>query len=314
MAGSILQLSLFALGGCIVGLLVGWSVFSATARRQLRESTSAFRAELKKVTRQRDEIANKYLKSKSRIKQLEDDRRRSNADLESVVAKSRSLARNVRTLLEERDKTKIRVSTIQESFLSLRKKSAALQSEFEKSRAFYKRELTKSFEKRKVLEDDIKQARAEQEAFTRLVETSVLEHGSAENMLIAAQLRLGQLDVLQRNVNKLETENAELRGEITRWKQELEARDKDLSKLEELKLHNRQLVGAVEALENSRKEHEADADRYREQAMQSEQESETLKLKLDDLQKGFSDIEAEQREALEDARSETVIPILRNQG
>ena len=78
-------------------------------------------------------------------------------------------------------------------------------------------------------------------------------------MIVAAQLRLGQLDVLERNVNKLETENEQLRQDAIKIKQEFEARERDLRELEELRLHNKQLVQCVEALEGSRQEYEADA-------------------------------------------------------
>ena len=142
------------------------------------------------------------------------------------------------------------------------------------------------------------------------MESATLEHGSAENMLIAAHLRLGQLDVLERTVNKLEAENEQLRREAIQLTQKFDARERDLAELEELKLHNKQLVQCVEALEDSRKEHESDAEKYRKQADQSEELSETLRLKLDDLQKNFADIEEQQDRALEDARKAPVIPMV----
>ena len=67
-------------------------------------------------------------------------------------------------------------------------------------------------------------------------------------------------------------------------------------------------------LEDSRKEHEADAERYREQADQSEKLSDTLRLKLDDLEKNFADIKQQQDEAIEDVRNAAVIPILKKHG
>ncbi|MGB5721866.1 MAG: hypothetical protein WBM34_14325, partial [Woeseiaceae bacterium] len=70
----------------------------------------------------------------------------------------------------------------------------------------------------------------------------------------------------------------------------------------------------VEALEGSRKEQETEAERYREQADQSEKLSDTLRLKLDDLEKNFEDIEKQQGRALKDARKAAVVPMLRNQG
>ena len=308
-----IQLVLYTLGGCIVGVAIGWLIQASISGRRITRLTSDAKATIDEITGRNDELTNENASFQSTIKSAKAANSRLKTQLESVVEKSKLLAINVRTLHSEREKTKIKVSTIQTALVSLRKKSSALQTEFEKTREFYKRELVKSFDKRKVLEQDVIEARAEQESFAKLVESSTLEHGSEENMVIAAQLRLGQLEVLERNVEKLEAENAQLRDEAIKLKQELEARERDLRELDELRLHNQQLVRCVEALEDSRKEHESDAERYREQADQSEQESDTLRLKLEDLEKNFADIEKQQHCALEDARNETVVPMLRKQ-
>ena len=313
MGSSFFQIVLYALGGCIVGVLIGWLYQAAISRRRIGQLTSEARTRLDSVIAERDEFANRYSRSRSTNEKLQAAYTRRSTELKSVIEKSKLLAKNVRTLRTERENTKIKVSTIQDALVSLRRQSTALQTEFDKTREFYKRELMKSLERRKVLEKDIKEARAEQESFAKLVESSTLEHGSTENMVIAAQLRLGQLDVLERNVKKLEAENSQLRDDAIQKTQQFEAREQDLRELEELRLHNKQLVRCVEALEGSRQEHEADAERYREQADQSEKESDTLRLKLEDLEKNFADIEKQQHSALEDARNETVVPILRKQ-
>jgi vacuolar-type H+-ATPase subunit I/STV1 len=299
MGGSLYQIVLYAIGGGIVGFAIAWSIQAVITSRRVTQLTDEAVTKIDEVTAQRDELAR--------------ENARHGAELKSTLDKSKLLARNVRTLLTERENTKIKLSTIQNALVSLRQKSTALQSEFDKTRKFYKRELVKSFEKRKVLEEDIKTARAEQEAFAKLVESSILDHGSTENMVITAQLRLGQLDLLERSVKKLEAENAQLRDDAMQIKRKFEARERDLRKLEELKLHNKQLVRCVEALEGSRQEYEADAERFREQAGHSEKESDTLRLKLEDLEKNFADIEQQQHSALEDARNATVVPMVRKQ-
>ena len=314
MGSSITLIATYVLGGCFLGALVGWSIQAAISKRRIAHLLSHTRTELDKVTGQRNALAQRYSRSKSTIEQLQVAEARRSAELESALKKSKLLARNVLTLRSERENTKVKVSTIQNAMVSLRQQTSALQTEFDKAREFYKRELLKSLEKRKTLEEEIIKARAEQENITRLVEAATLEHGSAENMLVAAHLRLGQLDVLERNVNKLEAENEQLRREAIQLTQKFEARERDLEQLEELKVHNKQLVQCVEALEESRKEHESDAERYRMQADQSEELSETLRLKLDDLEKGFADIERQQGRALKSARKAAVIPMASKQG
>lgn len=313
MGSSIYQIVLYVLGGCVVGVVIGWSIQASLTKRRIAQATSEIRSKLDDVRGQKDELANEDARSQARIEQLQAANAKRRADFESLFKKSKLLAENVRTLRTERENTKIKLSTIQNSLVSLRRQSAGLQTEFDKTREFYKRELMKSLNKRKVLEEDLEKARAEQESFARKVESSVLEHGSTENMVVAAQLRLGQLQVLERNVNKLEAENSQLKKDAVQLKQKFEARERDLKELEELRLHNKQLVRCVEALEDSRQEYEADAERYRQHADQTERESDTLRLKLEDLEKNFADIEKQQHETLEDARKATVVPMLREQ-
>lgn len=313
MSISIYQLVLYALGCCFGGILVGWTVQSVIGRRLVNRMDREAQSKLDDITGQRDEIADRYSRSKSKIERLQTREAERRTEFQSLLEKSKRLASNIGTLRTEREKTKIKLGTLQSVLVTLRQQTTALQSEFDKSREFYKRELMKSLKKRKELEEEARQARAEQENFARLVESSVLEHGSPENMITAAQLRLGQIEVLERNANKLEAENTQLRQGAVQAKQQLDAIGRDLKELDELKMHNRQLVQCVEALESSRQAFESDAERYREQADQSERESDTLRLKLEDLERNFADIEKQQHSALEDARNATVVPILRKQ-
>lgn len=314
MGGGILHITLYAIGGGLLGALVGWSVQYVRGKRLIRQLSVAVQQKLDMAVAQRNEFASKYVWAKTRLEQLEVDSAGHSAELESVLAKSRELAKNVRLLRKEREHTKSKLGTLQATLASLKQQTSNLQTEFHKSRDFYKRELLKALQRRKELEAEIVTARAEQEAFTKAVESSSLEYGSKENMVIAAQLRLGQLERLEQTVGNLEAENEALREDVRQARQELAAREQDLAELERLRLNNRQLVQCVEALENSRQEHEADAERYRQQADQSEKLSDTLRMKLDDLEKNFAEIEKQQLEAIDDVRNADVIPILRNHG
>lgn len=283
-------------------------------KRRISELAGEAQKKLDDLSGQRDEFANEYFRAQSRIEELEASNDAASAKFESVLEKSKLLARNVRILKSERENTKVKITTIQSAFVSLKRQTTALQKEFEKTHEFYRRELRKSLKKRKDLEAEVKTARAEQEAFTKQLESSVLEHGSTENMVVAAQLRLGQIEVLERNIGKLESENTRLQQEAKRLKLELESQERDLAKLDELRMHNKQLVRCVEALEDSRRDHEVEAERYRQQAGESEKLSDTLRLKLDDLERNFADMEKQQDQAIKDARKAAVVPIMRKQG
>lgn len=313
MGSSVLQIAMYALGGGILGAVCGWLAQAVVSERRIDQIRNAALTKLDEVSVQRDQYANEYSRSRTKNESLQARIAKRNSELQSVVKKSKLLARDVLTLRSERENTKVKLSTLQNALGSLRQQTTTLQTEFKKTQEFYKRELAKSFEKRKLREKELEDARTEQEEFAKLVESSTLEHGSTENMIVAAQLRLGQLKVLERNVNKLDAENTQLRRDSLRVRQEFDARERDLAELEELRIHNKQLVRCVEVLEGSRKEHETDAERYREQADQSEKLSDTLRLKLDDLEKNFAEIEQQQGEALKDAREAAVVPILRNQ-
>ncbi len=308
MGGSIPQIALYVVGAGVFGVVVGWLIRGATSKSRIGQLTGEGQTELDDVTRQRDQLTTEYSKLRSTIESLQAAVTKGRTDLESALEKSKLLAKNVFTLRAEREDTKIKVSTIQNALISVNKKTVALQREFVKAGEFYKGELVKSFEKRKVLEEKVENARLEQESLNKILESSFSEHGSADNMIAAAKLRLGQLDVLERNVNKLEAENAQLSDDATRTKQEYEALQRDVAELDELRIHNKQLVHCVESLESSRKQHEDDAERYRDSAEQSEQLSDTLRLKLDDLEKNFADIEKQQHQALKDARKAAVVP------
>lgn len=312
MGSSILQIVMIALAGCAAGFLAAWLIKAKIGRLRLDQLTEDLASEFDRLAAQRSELADQCSQLQLAVEQVEAAYAERTAELDSALEKAKLLASNVRTLRDERENTKIKLAGLHDAFVSLRAQTATLQSEFVKSREFYKRELLKALQRRKVLEQDVADARAEKDAFSRAVESSVLEHGSEENMVMAAQLRLGQLDVLERTVNKLETENAQLRQDARQMKQEGASRERQLKEMQELKVHNAQLLRHVEALEASRQAHEAEAERYREQADESEKLSDTLRLRLDDLEKNFADMEREQYDALEDARDASVVPIVRN--
>ena len=308
MGGAIPQIVLYVLAAGVFGIVLGFLIGAAHGKRRIRQLTGLGQTRLDDVIRQRDQISTEFSKSRSTIESLQAAVSKGRTELESALEKSKVLTNNVLTLRAEREDTKIKVSAMQNSLISVKQQTLALQREFDKVGEFYKGELVKSFKKRKVLEDELKNARFEQESFAKLVESSVLEHGSPEEMIVAAQLRLGQLDVLERNVNKLEAENAQLRDDAIRMKQDYEALRRDIAELDELRINNKQLVRCVESLESSRKQHEHDAKQYRDQADQSEQLSETLRLKLNDLEQNFADMEKQQHQTLKHARKVAVVP------
>jgi len=305
MTGSILQFMWYVFAGGVPGIVVGLLLMHVLKNRQIERLESSYQKKLHILSRERDHFATGINRARSAVESLRTTLAEAHTELESSAKKSKKLAKNVLALRAEREETKHKVGTLQNALLSLKERTTTLQNEFDKVGEFYKGELVKSFEKRKALEAELEEAREEHESFAKLVESSVLEHGSPEEMIVAAQLRLGQLEVLERNVSKLEAENAQLRDEAVKIKREYNELSGDLAELEELRVNNRQLVRCVESLEDSRQQHERDADLHRDRADQSEQLSETLRLKLGDLEKNFADIEEQQQQAIKRVRKAT---------
>ncbi|MCH8249680.1 MAG: hypothetical protein IH913_08740 [Proteobacteria bacterium] len=216
------------------------------------------------------------------------------------------MSKSIFTLRSEREDFKNKVSTFQNALAALKQQSAELQTEFVKSGDFYKGELAKSFEKRKELEVKSEKAKQEYESFSNLLQASRSEQDSVNKMLSSAQTRLSSLDKLEQNVIKLEAENAQLKHDSARTQQENEALKRDIGDQEDLKVQNKELSHCLKSMENSRKQYENDAKRYRDHAGQSEQQSETLRIRLDEVEKNFTEMEQQQRQAIKEARKATV--------
>lgn len=234
-------------------------------------------------------------------------------DLESMHEKVRSLTKDMFTLRAERENTKSQLSVFKNHLELVTQQAEELQSEFIKSGEFYKSELRKSFEKRKLLEAKLDDAKLEQDSYNNLLTASRSEHESVNKILSSAQTRLNNLDAIEQRVIELEAENAQLNHDAIRTRQEMESLQRDVAELDEIKIQNKELAHCLTSMENSRKQYEEDAIRYREHAGEAEQQSETLRLRLDEVEKNFGTIEKQQRQALRDARQAAVTRKLNGQ-
>jgi len=188
------------------------------------------------------------------------------------------------------------------ALVSLKRQSTELQAEFVKSGDFYKAELAKSFEKRKLLEEKIENSKMEYTSFANLLQASRLEHRSVNKLLVSAQTRLANLDAIEQKLIATEAENAQLRHDSARMQQEDDAIRRDRSEQQELKIQNLELAQVLKSVENSRKQYEDDANRYRQHAGKSEKTSDTLRIRLEEVQQNFHEMEQQQSKALKEAR------------
>jgi predicted flap endonuclease-1-like 5' DNA nuclease len=303
------QITMYLLGCAVAGLLLGWLLRGLQGKRYIERLRDEWQIKLDNFVRQRDHLTSEASTLRSTIESQQgaisrNERlvTRAQTELESAREKERLLTKNLFTLRSEREKFKSKMVEFQDKLAFVQQQSSDLQIEFIKSRDFYKGELSKAFEKRKALEIKFDNAKAEHESFANLLQSSRSEHDSVNKMLASAQKRLANLDALEQDVIRLEAENAQLKHDATDTRLEIESLRRDIEEIDELKVQNKELAHCLKSMENSRKQYEQDAMRYRDQAGQQEQQSETLRMKLDEVEQNFAEMERQQRQALSDAR------------
>jgi predicted flap endonuclease-1-like 5' DNA nuclease len=309
MDGSLSDIGLYLLAALAAGVGAGWLIKSALTGGRISRLNDDWQAQLDDVVRQRDRLTAETETLRTSIEaqeavihQRELAASKAQTELHSAIEKEKLLTKNIFTLRAEREDFKTKMSTFQNRMASLQNQSAELQSEFIKSRDFYVGELTKAFERRKAIEYKLENSDKEHESFRNLLQASRSEQDSVNKMLAAAKARLDNLDALEQSVIELEAENAQLKHDSAITRQENDALRRDVAEQEELKIQNKELAQVLKSMENSRKQYEDDANRYREHAGKHEKQSETLRMRLDEVEQNFLEIEKQQRKALKDAR------------
>ncbi len=314
MTGSMMDIAIYAGAALLVGGGLGWLIRGSIMTRRIAVIEDDWQTRLDEAVRHRDHLAAETQRLRSRLEEQEAILQqhktaytRARTELESAQEREKRLSKDIFTLRNEREETKANLSTIQAALVKFRQQAADIQNEFIKSREFYTAELRKSFEKRQHLEAKLEDAREEHDSFATLLKSSRTEHDSANKMLASAQARLTELDKLEENVIRLEAENAQLSHDHRIAQQEIDVLRRDVAELEELKVQNRELSHCLDSMEESRRQYESDAKRYKDQAGVEEKRSETLRVRLDEVEKNFAEIEKQQRSALQEARETAMV-------
>ena len=307
---SILQMGIYALAGAAVGAAIGWLLRGTRIKRDIGQHLDALQMKFDEVARQRDRFNSENSKLRSSIEAIQSAvhkhevaATRDRTQHESAREKLQSLAKDLIALGSRRDELESELNNSRSTLSTAKYQLGDLEAEFEKAGQFYKGELTKGFEKRKAVEMKLDDAKAERESLSNLLEATKSENDSVNKMLASAQTRLDNLDEIERNSIELEAANAELRHDATRTQQEVDALRRDVAEMDELKIQNQELSHCLRSMENSRKQYERDAKRYRDQAENSEQLSDTLRLKLDDVEKNLTQMAKQKSAAAKRARN-----------
>lgn len=313
LAGISTNALLILLGAGAMAGLVAWLVRGMIARRQTGRLIDEWEARVDELSRKRDNLvteADRYRATidaqQAELQEAALAAKRSNTLLNSAEEKIKFLSKDLFTLRTEREDSKQKLATFQNALNSVRRQSQELQHEFIKSREFYKRELRKAFEKRQTLEASIENAKAEQDSLRNLLMGSRSEQESINRMLESAKNRLAEIDKLEQAVIRLEADNAQLNHDAALAKQEIDSLKRDLIELDELKVQNTEMSQVLSSMEASRKQYEEDAKRYQGVASESEKQSETLRLRLDEVEKNFVELEAQQQNAIRQAREDAL--------
>jgi predicted flap endonuclease-1-like 5' DNA nuclease len=311
MSGFIIQLGICAVVAIAIGVGVGWHVRGKQSIRQLEKVLGEWQVKFDQVVRQRDKfkadgakLAVSIEAQQGLLRQHESAASKIRTEIESMREKLKSMTKDQFALREDRDGLSKELAKQKNASSEAKRQLAESETEFVKSGELYKAELAKAFEKRKSLETKLDDSKAEQESLNNLLREAKSESESVNKMLVAAQTRLDNLDELERKAIALEAENAELRHDASGVQLEVETLKRDVAELEELKVQNKELSHCLTSMENSRKQYEADAQRYRHQANESDKQSETLRVKLDDVQKNIANMAKQQEEARKHVRAQ----------
>jgi predicted flap endonuclease-1-like 5' DNA nuclease/outer membrane murein-binding lipoprotein Lpp len=288
------QTFLLLAGSILAGGLLGWLLASLGGNRRLGKTESDWRARYEKALQQIEK-----LKTQTRALETSLDTERTaglkfkqaavraRTELDSLREKANTLAKNVFTLGAERDQLNSQLEASTKLIHAAKLQIRELQTEFQKSKDFYTAQLKSAVEQRQLLEGKIDDARHEQESLNNLLQASRSEHESVSRLLASAQARLEGLEKLEDKVVALEADNADLRHQATLATREAETLQHDVAELKELKKQNKELAHCLQSMENSRKQYEADAKRYRNQYEQAEKQSDTLRMKLGNIEESF---------------------------
>ena len=240
MVDSILQIAPFLLGAGALGAALGWLTCSVLDRRKLVQVQDEMVGRLDEAVRQRDGFNSENIKLRATIESMqavvhkhEVATARSRVELQSAAEKLRSLGKELIAARGKTDELESQLDSSKSSLSTAKYQIGELEAEFEKAGIFYKGELAKAFEKRKMVEVKLDDAKAERESLTALLEAAKEENASINRALVSAQTRLNNLEHIEKSAIELKAENAELHHEAARTRQQLESMSHNAAEFEE---------------------------------------------------------------------------------
>jgi len=295
------QTILFLVSAFLVGAGIGFFVHSLSGGRRLRDLEHDWHSRYDKALRQIEKLKTQNTALESTVEtnrasaqKFQHAAMQSQTELESLREKASTLSKNVFTLGAERDQLNDKLNGSVKQLHATKQVIRELQTEFQKSKDFYTAQLISAVEQRQLLEQKIDGAKHEEKSLNNLLVSARVEHESVSNLLSSAQARLDSLDALEDKVVSLEADNAELKHKATLATREAESLQREASELDEIKVQNKELTQCLRSMEDSRKQYESDAQRYKVQYETAEKKSDTLRMKLGDIEQNFVEMQQAQ--------------------
>jgi predicted flap endonuclease-1-like 5' DNA nuclease len=294
---------IYIAGAAALGGIIGWFFRSRQSALDLSRLGDDWKHQHDKAVADNDKLSSEIGKLKASLdaaKKIVEKNifatNQAKTEIASLREKQNALQKNLFVVGAERDELKGRLSSHDNVMNSSKQRVTLLQAEVDKNQEIYKARLAATAEERKILQRKIDDAKAEQESLNKLLTSARAEYQSASNMLAAAQTRLENMDVMENKVISLEADNAQLKHDIALANQGAETLRRELTEFNALKEQNRELVQCLKSMEDRCKQYEEDARRYRNQAEQSEKESDTLRFKIGDIEKNFHEMQSERKD------------------
>jgi predicted flap endonuclease-1-like 5' DNA nuclease/predicted nucleic acid-binding Zn-ribbon protein len=298
MSGLDFQTILYLLVAAVLGGIVGGLIRSKQGGRSLGQLGDKWQTRFDGAVRQKEKLSaeNASLKSSLEANQAVVEKHKhaattSRTELESLREKSNAVSKKLFALSAERDELNSKLSGDQGSLNAANQRVAELKTEFVKAGTFYKAQLKSAFDQRKALERKIDDAKLDHESLSNQLMSARSEHESVNKLLASAQSRLENMEALEKKVISLDADNAQLKHEAILAARETQSLKRDVAEMDALRAQNTELAQCLQSVESSRKQYEVDARRYRSQYDESEQESDTLRLKLGDIEKNFAEMQ-----------------------
>lgn len=295
------QTILFLVSAFLVGAGIGFFVHSLSGGRRLRDLEHDWHSRYDKALRQIEKLKTQNTALESTVEtnrasaqKFQHAAMQSQTELESLREKASTQSKNIFTLGAERDQLNDKLNGSVKQLHATKQVIRELQTEFQKSKDFYTAQLISAVEQRQLLEQKIDGAKHEEKSLNNLLVSARVEHESVSNLLSSAQARLDSLDALEDKVVSLEADNAELKHKATLATREAESLQREASELDEIKVQNKELTQCLRSMEDSRKQYESDAQRYKVQYETAEKKSDTLRMKLGDIEQNFVEMQQAQ--------------------